>query len=113
MKISHSSRLFVLLALPDAGTETANSTTIDLISESLKSSDNRYLLILAENCEGTLEILKQRILRDQEIVVLFGSSFPKDQEYTQVLSQWNVIFKMSVTVQGFRGMVMNYDDDVS
>ena len=82
------------------------------------NSENRYLLFLTENY-AALEILKQ-YLQDQEgghpllsvqseesslkpwemePFVLFGSSFPKDKEYTQVslLLQHRVYVSLCVT----------------
>ena len=50
-------------------------------------SENRYLLILTENY-AALPIMQQHLLRTAEdAVVIFGSSFPNDQEYTQVKSK--------------------------
>lgn len=46
-------------------------------------SESRYLLLLTENY-GALTILQQKISM-HNAVVIFGSSFPSDQEYTQVL----------------------------
>ena len=47
-------------------------------------SENRYLLILTENY-AALRIIQQHLLKTSEdAVVIFGSSFPNDQEYTQV-----------------------------
>ena len=49
-------------------------------------SENRYLLILTENY-AALPIMQQLLLRTaDDAVVIFGSSFPNDQEYTQVKS---------------------------
>ena len=49
-------------------------------------SENRYLLILTENY-AALPIMQQLLLRTADnAVVIFGSSFPNDQEYTQVKS---------------------------
>ena len=60
--------------------------------------ENRYLLLLTENY-AALDILKHCIrgepsttddaessIVSQKPFTLFGSSFPKDREYTQVLS---------------------------
>ena len=47
-------------------------------------SENRYLLLLTENY-GALTILQQKIFTMDNAVVIFGSSFPSDQEYTQVI----------------------------
>lgn len=47
-------------------------------------SENRYLLILTENY-AALRIMQQHLLKaSDDAVVIFGSSFPNDQEYTQV-----------------------------
>ena len=46
-------------------------------------SESRYLLLLTENY-GALTILQQQIFTMDNAVVIFGSSFPRDQEYTQV-----------------------------
>ena len=49
-------------------------------------SESRYLLFLTENY-AALHILQQDLLfhADNPPFVLFGSSFPKDREYTQVI----------------------------
>lgn len=49
--------------------------------------ESRYLLFLTENY-AALRILQQDLLFNAENppYVLFGSSFPKDREYTQVSS---------------------------
>jgi hypothetical protein len=49
----------------------------------LPCSETRYLLLLTENYGG-LGILSENLLADQDVVPIFGSSFPRDQEYTQV-----------------------------
>ena len=67
-------------------------STRDLIKESLAHKDdkyyrgdNRYLLILTENCDAALDIVQTLLLENhKEAVVIFGSSFAKDQEYSQV-----------------------------
>ena len=46
--------------------------------------ESRYLLLLTENYGG-LHILTDNLLAKQTVVPIFGSSFPKDQEYTQVI----------------------------
>ena len=46
--------------------------------------ESRYLLVLTENY-AALPIVQQELhKKGEEPVVIFGSSFPKDQEYTQV-----------------------------
>ncbi|XP_046556283.1 E3 ubiquitin-protein ligase rnf213-alpha-like [Haliotis rubra] len=71
-----------------------DSTTIQLIeaglSTDIASSESRYLLLLTENY-GALSILQQEILARHKVIVIFGSSFPKDQEYTQVCRNINRI----------------------
>ncbi|XP_048239631.1 E3 ubiquitin-protein ligase rnf213-alpha-like [Haliotis rufescens] len=71
-----------------------DSTTIGLIEDGLlgdgTSSESRYLLLLTENY-GALSILQQEILARHKVITIFGSSFPKDQEYTQVCRNINRI----------------------
>ena len=47
--------------------------------------ENRYLLFLTEN-DAALEIMHRFLFQseDTQPYVLFGSSFPKDKDYTQV-----------------------------
>ncbi|KAL3881512.1 hypothetical protein ACJMK2_027944 [Sinanodonta woodiana] len=52
-------------------------------------SESRYLLLLTENY-GALTILQQ-LIPTNNIITIFGSSFPKDQEYTQVCRNINRI----------------------
>ena len=49
--------------------------------------ENRYLLFLTEN-DAALEIMHRFLFQseDTQPYVLFGSSFPKDKDYTQVCS---------------------------
>ncbi|XP_052086034.1 E3 ubiquitin-protein ligase RNF213-like [Mytilus californianus] len=53
-------------------------------------SESRYLLLLTENY-GALSILQQKIFSMHNAEVIFGSSFPSDQEYTQVCRNINRI----------------------
>ncbi|KAG8579462.1 hypothetical protein GDO81_010902 [Engystomops pustulosus] len=65
--------------------------TIDLVMENTKSvsEDSRYLLILTKNY-AALQILQQEFLKEnQQHEIIFGSSFPKDQEYTQICRNIN------------------------
>ncbi|KAM4663579.1 E3 ubiquitin-protein ligase RNF213-like [Discoglossus pictus] len=67
--------------------------TIDLVKENLQcdSDDNecRYLLILTKNY-AALQILQQTFSKEnQQPEVIFGSSFPKDQEYSQICRNIN------------------------
>uniref|UniRef100_A0A8C5RBG0 RING-type E3 ubiquitin transferase n=1 Tax=Leptobrachium leishanense TaxID=445787 RepID=A0A8C5RBG0_9ANUR len=62
--------------------------TKDLVMENVKSKTDknecRYLLILTKNY-AALQILQQALLKEeQHPEIIFGSSFPKDQEYTQI-----------------------------
>ncbi|XP_063404431.1 E3 ubiquitin-protein ligase rnf213-alpha-like [Mytilus trossulus] len=59
------------------------------LSGAKSSSESRYLLLLTENY-GALTILQQKISM-HNAVVIFGSSFPSDQEYTQVCRNINRI----------------------
>ncbi|XP_070579262.1 E3 ubiquitin-protein ligase rnf213-alpha-like [Ptychodera flava] len=52
-------------------------------------SEGRYLLILTENY-AALGILQQQLLKEGNVII-FGSSFPKDLEYTQVCRNINRI----------------------
>ncbi|KAL3881524.1 hypothetical protein ACJMK2_027956, partial [Sinanodonta woodiana] len=52
-------------------------------------SESRYLLLLTENY-GALSILPQ-LIPATNITTIFGSSFPKDQEYTQICRNINLI----------------------
>ena len=68
--------------------------TVDMIRESFKNdcpcsknekcTSNRYLLVMTEKYSA-LSII-EGILQEQQsdVRVIFGSSFPKDQEFTQV-----------------------------
>jgi hypothetical protein len=60
-------------------------------------SESRYLLLLTENY-GALTILQQKIFTMDNAVVIFGSSFPSDQEYTQVIV-WHVTHFIYMYIQ--------------
>ena len=47
------------------------------------SRESRYLLILTQNY-AALNILQQQLVSLKDAIIIFGSSFPNDQEYTQV-----------------------------
>ncbi|XP_068731195.1 E3 ubiquitin-protein ligase rnf213-alpha-like [Montipora capricornis] len=84
----------------DDDPEVRSLTTIRLIEASLAREDvadqtnfseNRYLLILTENY-AALRIMQQQLLKtSDDAVVIFGSSFPNDQEYTQICRNINRI----------------------
>ncbi|KAL3881517.1 hypothetical protein ACJMK2_027949 [Sinanodonta woodiana] len=70
-------------------------TTKGLIRACLQNTNNaqnesRYLLLLTENY-GALTIMHQLIPTGNNIITIFGSSFPSDQEYTQVCRNINRI----------------------
>ncbi|XP_067319963.1 E3 ubiquitin-protein ligase RNF213 isoform X2 [Anolis sagrei] len=67
--------------------------TIDLVKQNIYSDyqdgECRYLLLLTENYVA-LQILQQAFFKDtQQPEIIFGSSFPKDQEYTQICRNIN------------------------
>lgn len=55
--------------------------------------ENRYLLFLTENYSA-LRILEQTDLIDHDPLILFGSSFPQDINYTQVIT--NMVVQGSI-----------------
>lgn len=55
----------------------------------LDESESRYLLVLTRNY-AALQVLQQTFFReDPQPEIIFGSSFPRDQEYTQVCRNIN------------------------
>ncbi|XP_066291012.1 E3 ubiquitin-protein ligase RNF213-like isoform X3 [Branchiostoma lanceolatum] len=52
--------------------------------------ESRYLMVLTQNY-AALGILQQELLTMSDTVIIFGSSFPKDLEYTQVCRNINRI----------------------
>ncbi|XP_029455051.1 E3 ubiquitin-protein ligase RNF213 isoform X2 [Rhinatrema bivittatum] len=71
---------------------TADVDTIDLVRQNIYSDGQdecRYLLILTKNY-AALQILQQVFFAaSKQPEVIFGSSFPKDQEYTQICRNIN------------------------
>ncbi|XP_046861659.1 E3 ubiquitin-protein ligase RNF213-like [Xenia sp. Carnegie-2017] len=67
---------------------------INLIHDTLRRTENRgesrYLLVLTENY-AALRLLQSHDFREHEPEVIFGSSFPKDQQYTQICRNINRI----------------------
>ncbi|XP_052061725.1 E3 ubiquitin-protein ligase RNF213-like [Mytilus californianus] len=61
-----------------------------LIGDKISNSETRYLLLLTENY-GALTILQQKIFAMENVMVIFGSSFPSDQEYTQICRNINSV----------------------
>lgn len=71
--------------------------SLSLVKASLKTvqgpthlRENRYLLFLTEN-QSALRILQMKLLIDELPLVIYGSSFPKDHDYTQVCMNINKI----------------------
>jgi len=50
-----------------------------------KCTSNRYLLVMTEKYSA-LPIIEVILEKEENMNVIFGSSFPKDQEFTQVCS---------------------------
>nr|XP_055971345.1 E3 ubiquitin-protein ligase RNF213 [Sorex fumeus] len=82
--------------LPVVGT---NISTMQMIRENvlglqqaagsgLDEPDTRYLLVLTRNY-AALPILQQCLLCEHQAEILFGSSFPRDQEYSQICRNIN------------------------
>ncbi|XP_030361798.1 E3 ubiquitin-protein ligase RNF213 isoform X3 [Strigops habroptila] len=80
--------------LPEKGEIHAHDISrIELVRQNIYSSgedgDSRYLLVLTENY-AALQILQQAFFTArQQPEIIFGSSFPKDQEYTQICRNIN------------------------
>ncbi|XP_058026835.1 E3 ubiquitin-protein ligase RNF213 isoform X2 [Ahaetulla prasina] len=79
--------------IPEGGDENYKDiNTIDLVEQNIHSDyqdgECRYLLVLTENY-AALQILQQRFFQDAQPEIIFGSSFPKDQEYTQICRNIN------------------------
>ncbi|XP_025892633.1 E3 ubiquitin-protein ligase RNF213 [Nothoprocta perdicaria] len=80
--------------LPEKGEIRAQDiNSIDLVRQNIQSSDQdaecRYLLVLTKNY-AALQILQQTLFTArQQPEIIFGSSFPKDQEYTQICRNIN------------------------
>uniref|UniRef100_A0A8B9Q3T4 RING-type E3 ubiquitin transferase n=1 Tax=Apteryx owenii TaxID=8824 RepID=A0A8B9Q3T4_APTOW len=80
--------------LPEKGEIHAHDiNSIELVRQNIYSSGQdgecRYLLVLTENY-AALQILQQTFFTArQQPEIIFGSSFPKDQEYTQICRNIN------------------------
>ncbi|KAL3881508.1 hypothetical protein ACJMK2_027940, partial [Sinanodonta woodiana] len=73
----------------DPDCKTASLIKACLYDVNNTQSESRYLLLLTENY-GALTILQQ-LIPTNNIITIFGSSFPSDQEYTQVCRNINRI----------------------
>ncbi|XP_078674105.1 E3 ubiquitin-protein ligase rnf213-alpha-like isoform X2 [Branchiostoma floridae x Branchiostoma belcheri] len=85
----------VLMTLPDyKHADDPDCTPSGLIRASVQGmhceGESRYLMVLTQNY-AALGILQQELLSMTDTVIIFGSSFPKDLEYTQVCRNINRI----------------------
>ncbi|CAH1273731.1 RNF213 [Branchiostoma lanceolatum] len=85
----------VLGTLPDdKHADDPDCTPSGLIRASVQGmhceGESRYLMVLTQNY-AALGILQQELLTMSDTVIIFGSSFPKDLEYTQVCRNINRI----------------------
>lgn len=70
-----------------------NINAIEFVRENIQAAGHdeecRYLLVLTRNC-AALKILQQTVFSENCLPeIIFGSSFPKDQEYTQICRNIN------------------------
>lgn len=91
--------------------ETAETSTIFMIKEALikktTEDENRYLLLISQN-ENALSLINSYILNEFEhiensnnIKIIFGSSFPQDQNISQIyrkIRQIKLSMEMGKTV---------------
>ncbi|KAM6905305.1 E3 ubiquitin-protein ligase rnf213-alpha-like [Xenentodon cancila] len=75
------------------GLQLENISTIELVKENIQAGGQeeecRYLLVLTKNY-AALQILQQTFFSESgQPEIIFGSSFPKDQEYTQICRNIN------------------------
>ena len=82
----------------DDNENTKTLTTVKMIEKSFeltcpcsqnkentkKCTSNRYLLVMTEKYSA-LPIVEGLLQEERNMTVIFGSSFPKDQEFTQVI----------------------------
>ena len=79
---------------------------INVTSDKTCKRDNRYLLFITEN-QSALGILRTHLLKDETPYIFYGSSFPKDREYTQVCVNIN---KIKVCMErGIPVVLLNYE----
>ncbi|XP_078327262.1 E3 ubiquitin-protein ligase rnf213-alpha-like isoform X2 [Crassostrea virginica] len=74
--------------------EDENASGFALLRECLEQKnddrESRYVLLLTENY-STLNLLEQLLTNNEDTQILFGSSFPKDQEYIEICRNINRI----------------------
>ncbi|XP_062507501.1 E3 ubiquitin-protein ligase rnf213-alpha-like isoform X2 [Corticium candelabrum] len=77
-------------------TAAIDNTTIGLIraatetGRSKEAPESRYVLLLTDNY-AALNIVRQQVLLRDDAVIIFGSGFPKDQEYGHICRTINRI----------------------
>ncbi|XP_072028272.1 E3 ubiquitin-protein ligase RNF213-like [Amphiura filiformis] len=84
----HFEKYMQMTALAEATPDDLDCSPAGLLQASLQGhatgeGESRYLLVLTENY-AALPILRQQLLSQQDAIIIFGSSFPYDQEYTQI-----------------------------
>jgi hypothetical protein len=79
----------------DHGARRGHSV-IDLVRTGMHSEelDGRYLLVLTENNSALDILFSHKVLNDDRTKVIFGSSFPKDLEFSKVVSSLVIIFRL-------------------
>jgi hypothetical protein len=93
---------------PQAMPFAINNTTIGLIQSALESGqarylgESRYLLLLTEN-HAALNIIRQKVVLRDDPLIIFGSPFPKDQEYTHICRTIN---RIKVCMESGRTVVL-------
>ncbi|KAJ7339580.1 hypothetical protein OS493_005983 [Desmophyllum pertusum] len=70
-------------------------SSVNLIKASLERQisrgESRYLLVLTENYAALPIVQEELLKKEDDPIIIFGSSFPKDQEYTQICRDINRI----------------------
>ncbi|XP_007886821.2 LOW QUALITY PROTEIN: E3 ubiquitin-protein ligase rnf213-alpha [Callorhinchus milii] len=72
-------------------TRLSETSTLQMVNKNIRADgDCRYLLLLTKNYVA-LQLVQQHIFQELGVTpeIIFGSSFPKDQEYTQICRNVN------------------------
>uniref|UniRef100_A0A4W3JT85 RING-type E3 ubiquitin transferase n=1 Tax=Callorhinchus milii TaxID=7868 RepID=A0A4W3JT85_CALMI len=72
-------------------TRVSETSTLQMVNKNIRADgDCRYLLLLTKNYVA-LQLVQQHIFQELGVTpeIIFGSSFPKDQEYTQICRNVN------------------------
>ena len=94
------------LTLIQASLETFKISDNDSTKKGDVKKENRYLLFITEN-QSALRILHTRLLEKEKPYVFYGSSFPKDKQYTQVCMNIN---KIKICMEkGIPVVLLNYE----